>query len=43
MIICRLGFRVDLKHTLDILMASMETDSRLTSSLLLAELYNLHP
>ena len=43
MITCRLNIGVDLRHPPDNLMASMETDSRLTSSLLLAELYTMHP
>ena len=43
MITCRLDIDVDLKHSLDILMASLGTDSRVTSSLLLAELYTMHP
>ena len=43
MITYRLDIGVDLKHPLNILMASFETDSRLASSLLLAELYNMHP
>ena len=36
MISCRLDTSIDLKHPLDILMAFCETDSRLSSSLLLA-------
>ena len=43
MIMCRLDVGVDLKHPLDILMASFETDSRLSNSLLFAELYTMHP
>ena len=42
MITCRLDIGVDLKHPLNILMASLETDSSLTSSLLLAVLYTMH-
>ena len=41
MITCRLDNGVVLKHQLDILMASLETDFRLTSSLLLAKLHIL--
>ena len=43
MITFRLNNSVDLKHPLDNLMASLKTDSRLTSSLLLLELYTVHP
>ena len=37
MITCRLVNGVDLKHSLDILIAALEADSRLASSLLPAE------
>ena len=43
MITYRLDNGVDLKYPLVILMASLETESRLTSSLLPAELYTMHP
>ena len=43
MITCMLDIGVDLKHLLDILMASFEADSRLSTSLLLAELCTMHP
>ena len=38
-----LDIGVDLWHPLDILMASFETDSRLSSYLVLAGLYPMHP
>ena len=42
-ITCRLHITVDLKHPLDNRMALFETDPRLSSSLLLVELYTMHP
>ena len=43
MITCRLAIGEELKHPLDFLMASFETDSRLSSSLQLAEVNTVHP
>ena len=43
MLTCRLDVGVDLKNQLDILLASFETDFSLASSLMLAELYTMHP
>ena len=39
---CRPDIGVDFKQPLDILMGSFETDSRLSSSLLLVDLYTMH-
>ena len=40
---CMLDIGVGLKHHLDILMASFETDSKLASSSLLAKIYSMLP
>ena len=42
MVTRKLDIGVDVKHPLDILMASFETDSKFSSSLLLADLYTIH-
>ena len=42
MITCRLDIGVDLKHPLDILLASFETDSRLSICSLFGWAYTLH-
>ena len=42
-ITCRFDIDVDLKHSPDIFMPSVEIDSGFTSSFLLAELYTIHP